>query len=554
MDVMKKQVLTAALAVITLSSLGVGTRGLSPAEATVLDGFAIDTQDKAVTVTLYTDQRSAYTTETQGKQFAIVLPNTELSQSQMENGLPVVIDNKNRFIGRAVPTADGKVKIILPNLSAEEYSVSVQQRKLGQPARNTSIAQTYKPAAAPKLVNRTTTTKTTQVATRSSAPMAMVAIADPVKTAPVRPAVKTVTTRPASVKAPVATVARSLPTVTAPVAVTRTTTTTTVANRPLPTVNAPVSAVRGLPQVVSAPTVVAQTPRPRAAVSADSQFESVASNFPKVESRPSVASSAASASGGIIHLPPNTSLRTSNGTIWNPYVVKTTPVQPTRVATVNETPTTLSVAESNQSSANSAPPAGKDPLWYLHSLPPVDTANLPADALQGEAMNPPFAPALEAAPEGTIEPGTPIVQVRSAFSDLKEAVQALPRWLLITAAIFLAGLGLFGLMGGLVLLRLLFNQARGINNQQPAYALYPAAMMPQPEMAPVAVNEPKAGYASIPARPERLKFEDKASVNAMDYLMDAPARVPEAVHNSVLLKFPGHRTNAQRQRARASMR
>ena len=96
--------------------------------ATQLDGFAINTHDKSVTVTLYTDQHASYTTESIGRQFTIVLSDVQLSKRQTEEGLPVVIDDKNRFIGRAVPTADGKVKIILPNLPANEYSVSIQQQ------------------------------------------------------------------------------------------------------------------------------------------------------------------------------------------------------------------------------------------------------------------------------------------------------------------------------------------------------------------------------------------------------------------------------------------
>jgi hypothetical protein len=93
-----------------------------------LNGFRIHTQDKSVTITLLGDQAISYNTERRDHQLTITLPDTKLSKKLLDEGLPVVIDDQNRFIGRAVPTADGKVKIIIPNLPAEGYAVSIHQQ------------------------------------------------------------------------------------------------------------------------------------------------------------------------------------------------------------------------------------------------------------------------------------------------------------------------------------------------------------------------------------------------------------------------------------------
>lgn len=439
---MRKVVSSAAVVAIAISVVSMGIRNVSPAYATVLDGFAINTEDKAVTVTLFTDQRAQYTTETHDKQFAIVLPDTEISKEQLENGLPVVIDNQNRFIGRAVPTDDGKVKIILPNLSANDYSVSIQQKRPGQTAAS------------------------------STSPL-----------------------------------------------------------------------------------------KPRPAVQSSSQFEAVASAFPKAEPQPAVnAGKPASAGRNVVRLTPNPGVRSSNGTVWNPYVVKAAPAAsppalealsashpaPARVQSAPPV-NTVSVAESGP---RNAPP--NDPLWYLHSLPPTDPAELPVDDLEGAAMDPAFT--LEAEPAPVAAPA-PIAQAKSAFAEIKEAIQALPSWLLITLGVFLAGIGLFGLIGGLVLLRLLFTQARNTQAMPPAYAIYPA-MMASGDPPASGDAQPASGKSPYATEPEKLssklKFEDKASVNALDYLMDSPRSVSDALPKNVLLKFPSHKSSQRKRRLQAA--
>jgi hypothetical protein len=466
-----------------LTVAGLGLKQPEPAFGTTLDGFAINTEDKAVTVTLYTDQRAQYTTETQGRQFAIVLPNTQLSPEQMSNGLPVVIDNKNRFIGRAVPTEDGKVKIILPNLPASEYAVSVQQKRLGQ---------------------------------ASAAP--------------------------------------------------------------------------------------AGVTKPHAAIGpkAEGNFEKVVESFPRpaIAAKPPIQPANNSRSGN-----EGTAIRLSSGpsrsstmqpsqggTVWNPYVIKApsvpqisdssysrykpvyrhrtryTPQQPVPQqapsATREEPVNIFSLMDSQQQTAQAPfiaqppalstppnPPADtpKDPLWFLHSLAPANPSLMPSDDLKGLAQESPFIPTIALAKAASKAPSAEkSMAEHSVLRELKDAILGLPHWLLLTLSLFLGGMGVFTLIGGLVLLRILFSQSKP--NIQPTFILSPGA-----QFIPVDANgQPmtelfKSAYATEPPRPA---FKDTTTINALDYLKDSPSNIPKAVQNSVLLKFPSR--NRQRLGSRSA--
>lgn len=454
---MKKAVVITALGSFALAGLGLLAQNTNPALSAELDGFAINTQDKAVTITLFTDQQVSYTTQHQGKQYTIVLPNTQLSETQINNGLPVVIDNKNRFIGRAVPTEDGKVKIILPNLPAADYAVTVQQKQHGE--------QTTATAAVPA------------------------------------PSIK-----------------------------------------PRPAVSPPIS----------------------------NRFEKVAASFPKPTTASSHTANASSISGQAettAHLAlklspsPSRSASGESAAIWNPYVVKVPTVPaasssaysqyhpisaaPRRMAVAaNPDPpmNTISVAESLQATANHNPSAatGKDPLWYLHSLPPASPNPLPGDSLTGPALQ--SKPAIAATPVKASE--HPVLQPRSISATLRDMVASIPKWLLMTLAVFMGGIGVFTLIGGLVLLRILFSQTRQQFFPQPMMA-YPAGMpvygvMPENPADLARTSVDKSGYASKPALPS-VAFQDKASFNALDYMKESPGNVRQAVHNAVLVKFPSRK-------------
>jgi hypothetical protein len=449
---MKKAVVITALGGLALAGLSLALQSNNSALSAELDGFSINTQDKAVTITLFTNQQVSYTTEHQGKQYTIVLPNTQLSETQINNGLPVVIDNKNRFIGRAVPTEDGKVKIILPNLPVNDYAVSVQQKAHSEQA--------------------------------------------------------TVSVEPAPVVKP----------------------------RP----------------AISQPTT-------------SNRFEKVAASFPKPAAIPSHHVSTSTADGQAdapahisLKLSPSPNRATSGGgAIWNPYVVKVPTVpaasssayshyqpimgtsrkMPLAAPPADPPMNTISVAESLRATTHENAAPAQDPLWYLHALPPANPTPLPADSLSG--------PAMQSKPEQAASTKTSdhsVLPSHSISISVRDMIASIPKWLLMTLAVFLGGIGVFTLIGGLVLLRILFSQTRQQFFPQSMVA-YPAGVpvygaMPDPTA--IDVNANKAAYASKPAVPS-VVFQDKASFNALDYMKESPGNVRQAVHNTVLVKFPSRK-------------
>jgi hypothetical protein len=97
--------------------------------ATTLEDFEISTGPNAVKIILHTDERTTYTTDSEGNQFSVTLSNTRLSPETVKAGLPVITDSQNKWIGRAVPLDGDRVKITIPNLPASQYAISVIQKK-----------------------------------------------------------------------------------------------------------------------------------------------------------------------------------------------------------------------------------------------------------------------------------------------------------------------------------------------------------------------------------------------------------------------------------------
>lgn len=461
---MKRAVVFVVLGGLSLASAIAGSLSLLPAHAAELDGFAINTQDKdkAVTITLFTDQRVPYSTEHQGKQFTIVLPNTQISPEQLTNGLPVVVDNKNRFIGRAVPTEDGKVKIILPNLPASDYAVSIQQKH-----------------------------------------------AVPVK----------------------------------------------------------------------ASGDSAAKPRPATNMGGSNGFEqAVANHIPKATQQR--ISLNGNPDGRAIHLSPPIHPVIERGPntkniIWNPYATKAPQMPVVHETPASSKPAAISAepihlnhvaAETGQPPVfpeTALPPSNlnlrpaqpvQDSLWYLHSLPPSNPSALPATdlktlAAQDAQLNKLMAAAAKATQEeakpAPVAP-RPGSYTHGLLQELKASFKSIPQWLLITLAVFLGGIGVFTLFGGLMLLKILFVQARTQAFTQPLNIVLPtadalAAANGQP-------TEEAKPYGSRPAmnRNQRYDFEDTSSISALDYLKGSPDSVTTAVHNATLLKFPTqrkHRSN-----------
>ena len=458
---MKRCVVFVVLALLSLAEFWLGSLSCLPALAAELNGFAIQTQDKdkAVTITLFTDQRVQYATEHQGKQFTILLPNTQVSPEQMKNGLPVVVDDKNHFIGRAVPAEGGKVKIVLPNLSAGDYAVSIQQKRSPLPKTNSDSAA--KPRSA--------------VNFNASSPF------DQAFDLPIAPA--------------------------------------------------------------------------------SHGFPGFSESSESGNLRPASTTPHRVASG------PNT-----RNLMWNPYVVKPAPVtrehaapdiQPTKAESKPAAMPEAQLQSSGESFDNPlsrlafpaafSPAPAKDPLLYLHSLPvpapnPLPVADLKTLAAEDAATQAQVKPSESKAPKPSVSPipaSSPTSYTKGLLRELKLALKSVPQWVFIILAVFMGGLGLFTLAGGLVLLKVLFNQA-----------------VPSVQLAG---NQPAtlSGVSDVSAESKQLNkrqnqvFEDKASISALDYLKRSPDSIPKAVHNTSLLKFPNqrkHRTGSKRLSAPSSLK
>ena len=450
---MKRAVVFVFLGGLSLTGAVLSGLHQSPAQAAELNGFAINTQDKdkAVTITLFTDQRVPYATEHQGKQFTIVLPNTQVSPEQLKNGLPVVVDNKNHFIGRAVPTEDGKVRIILPNLPASEYAVSIQQKHA---------------------------------------------------------------------------------------------------------------------TVVKATGDSAAKPRPAVNLNTSNQFEQVVANIPKAMANHHVAPKSTADNSNMLRISPTVHHVIERGPntrnmIWNPYATKA----PSRPVVAHEAPPAnkpmpiaaepihlnhvapQAIEESRLPQPTAQAMPTKDALWYLHSLPPANPNALPTADLKTLAAQdaiPAVTPKAPAAPEvKKAELPQRGQYTRGLVRELRDGFKSLPQWLLITLAVFMGGVGIFTLVGGLVLLKILFVQARTQGMTQPLEGLSPETLA-KIAAATATENQPDAGKGNYATRPghvrtHRYDFEDKSSVSALDYLKGSPDSVTTAVHNTTLLRFPTQR-------------
>lgn len=546
----------------------------SLAQTTTLERFDIqtDTQKKEVRLTLYNPSGDTGAAAMQvqpqkkGKQLNLNLSNTRLSQNLIDSGLPVVIDNQNKLIGRAVPANGGSSsKIVIPNLPSDEYRVVVMQSTPGQATR-------------------------------------LVSEIKPVKSNPAMsaPALQLVEQKP---RIELASEPLELPN-------TSHTTTNSMAHQPISTAE-PMDMRLNKSETQNKPQ-----PRP-AVANVGSEFERIASSFPKPEpvqkAKPGagaklpVAINAVAVAnentpqrlinnGSVTYVPSFSSLNgntvAKNYPIWNPYVVSnntdgttskrpyipnsewvSTPSQataeapryPTQPYTVPEAPRTIS-------SSTPRP----DPLWYLHSLPPANPQNAaqPSQPLAFQhvpdltqplsasdmANNPSLSPA-PGAVAGNINLDMGIVRT------VKQIFSQLPLWAYMLGGLFFGGIGLFALVGAIVLLQQLWQQLR--QKPRTGQATLPAAgyyIPPHPAFfhstQPVQPANPVAMQANhnVPQEPfyggdiQPVQFEDTPGVNASRYLKDSHNDVRQAVQNTVLVKFPGNRTGRSSKRSGSARR
>lgn len=117
--------------------------------AVTLNDFEINADKNTVKIILHTDERTNYTTETNGKQFSILLYDTQLSADKSKT--PHSSDVKRKWTGKASSVDGDKVRITLPNLSPNQYAISVIQ-KPGAPGSKTAAAPASQ--TAPEQVER----------------------------------------------------------------------------------------------------------------------------------------------------------------------------------------------------------------------------------------------------------------------------------------------------------------------------------------------------------------------------------------------------------------
>lgn len=112
------------------------------ADAAVLNGFELHQQPGGLAVVLKTSQRIAYSSQpiknATGEGLTLTLEDTELDPAFKTSGLPVVLDEQGRFLGRAVPLGNHQVRLILPNFPSQRLSLSVRQQVSVLPAAKTT--------------------------------------------------------------------------------------------------------------------------------------------------------------------------------------------------------------------------------------------------------------------------------------------------------------------------------------------------------------------------------------------------------------------------------
>lgn len=171
--------------VTLLGFIGTGSLLLGPAlpaHAETIQGFDLTSTDDDLKVTLHTDK--PVQVEKQANVdggITLLIPKAKLSSQLIRKGLPVVLDNNNRFMGRAVPAGESGVKIVLPNVPGSQINVSIEQQR-GTPEPSAEAAMKpvrSKPGRQAKPQATASQQKTAQVSPQPAAeePLAPVTLA-----------------------------------------------------------------------------------------------------------------------------------------------------------------------------------------------------------------------------------------------------------------------------------------------------------------------------------------------------------------------------------------
>lgn len=120
------------------------------AENTLNSFELVQTQDNQLEVVVDSDKTPEFQTQQQNGTVSITLKNTKLSDKQLKHGMPVILDNKAQYIGRAVPGPNGQVKIVLPNVPTDQLKINVRHKNTTAQRRPAPPVALQAPAAQPE--------------------------------------------------------------------------------------------------------------------------------------------------------------------------------------------------------------------------------------------------------------------------------------------------------------------------------------------------------------------------------------------------------------------
>lgn len=111
------------------------------AYAAEVGGFELKTTDNNLQVVIQTDKRAQYAVEHSGKGMSVIL-----NESSLPAGTPrtktFTLPNGKKVQGTLIPTGAGQVRLALPGVSSKDYAVSVLQQVDKAPAKSVAPAVT----------------------------------------------------------------------------------------------------------------------------------------------------------------------------------------------------------------------------------------------------------------------------------------------------------------------------------------------------------------------------------------------------------------------------
>ena len=439
-----------------------------------------------------------------GKRVSITLPNTHLGRSLVENGLPVVADNHNILVGRALPGQDHQAQIVIPSLPNRHYKVVVDVR----PAPEHPAAEPQPPV----LMLGQADTQNSPVSDNNP------------DSVPLRPRAGNTGLEPRAVVTPGANSAESIihlpamPTVIKPWSKLR-----PVLNlSPAQTANSNAATVQSLGAQPGGPAII----------STEGAYQPGAMVW-----NPYVSGTQANASGGSTPFPDLTA-------------------NAPRFTSHQDYPATVSVPRLDplwylhQLGGNRPAASGSEPALpprpdsvsagsgtATSSVPLVEVPDLTKGVTAAQAL---------AAQNSAAKSGAGSITIDQSFiTDIKKALHQIPVWVYALLILFFAGIGLFMLLASLVLLQQLWQQTRLALQQRRARKNAPKPHIPTPQELEALQRARAHQHAIAQALQTDLNLEDTPRLNSLSLLKETPHSVREAVSNAGQAKFAARKMNVR---------